>query len=349
MWTKAARRLKLTARTLLGRAAPARAVPAREVPAISAAEVAEARQFFPLDKFFIFGHARSGTTLLARLIRLHPEVHCNYQAHFFSRAPLLESLVDRPEIGDWLGRRSNRWNGGRDLSPLVLRAAADFIMEREARPLGKRIVGDKSPNSLLDGAAVEKLVKVYPDGRLIFIVRDGRDTALSHRFQAFIDTPQSLNAEDRRIRADFIADPQPFLGGERSLFTPTGLRRAAEGWVRNVHDTDAQGQALLSDHYLSLRYEDLLAAPEAELRRLWTFLGAAEAADDLAGAIAAALASNPDADWQQEKAGEIAGPLQKGKAGSWRELFTAADRQLFNAVAGETLRRWRYDLDPEAA
>ena len=47
--------------------------------AITPEEVAQAREFFPLDKFFIYGHARSGTTLLTRLIRLHPEVHCNYQ------------------------------------------------------------------------------------------------------------------------------------------------------------------------------------------------------------------------------------------------------------------------------
>ena len=60
-----------------------------------AGEVAEARTFFPLEKFFIFGHARSGTTMLTRLIRLHPEVHCNYQAHFFTRPPLLESAGSR--------------------------------------------------------------------------------------------------------------------------------------------------------------------------------------------------------------------------------------------------------------
>jgi hypothetical protein len=65
----------------------------RDIPPISEEEVAEAKSFFPLEKYFIFGHARSGTTMLARLIRLHPEVHCNYQAHFFTRAPLLESLV----------------------------------------------------------------------------------------------------------------------------------------------------------------------------------------------------------------------------------------------------------------
>src|SRR5215510_3048556 len=94
------------------------------IPAITHEEVAEIKQFFPREKFFIFGHARSGTTLLMRLLRLHPEVHCNYQAHFFTRKPLIKSLVDSPEAEEWLTRKSIRWNQGRDLPPLVLRAAA---------------------------------------------------------------------------------------------------------------------------------------------------------------------------------------------------------------------------------
>src|SRR5574341_938460 len=79
------------------------------IPAITPEEVKEVKRFFPRAKFFIFGHARSGTTLLMRLARLHPEVHCNYQAHFFTRKPLLKSLVDSSEIEEWLTRRSNRW------------------------------------------------------------------------------------------------------------------------------------------------------------------------------------------------------------------------------------------------
>src|SRR5215216_4962279 len=116
------------------------------IPGITAEEITEIKQFFRREKFFIFGHARSGTTLLMRLLRLHPEVHCNYQAHFFTRQPLLKSLVNTPEAEEWLSRKSNRWNQGRDLSPLVLRAAADFIMERDAAKEGKHIVGDKSPH-----------------------------------------------------------------------------------------------------------------------------------------------------------------------------------------------------------
>ncbi len=314
-----------------------------EVPAITAEEVREARQFFPRDKFFIFGHARSGTTLLARLVRLHPEVHCNYQAHFFTRTPLLEALVDRPEIESWLSRRSNRWNGGRDLSPLVLRAAADIILEREAMRENKRIVGDKSPNSLLDGRAVQLMNKVYPDARLLFIVRDGRDTVVSHRIQAFIDSPQHLSAEDLQIREAFSRDPAPFMAGQRSLFTEKGLRKAADGWVKNLVETDAEGKRLYDERYLSLRYENLLEAPLAEMERVWAFLTVDSSLNGLAEALAREIQNNPDADWQQEKASQIAAPLQKGKQGSWRELFTERDRQLFKLIAGQALIEWGYE------
>ena len=58
--------------------------------------------------------------------------------------------------------------------PVVMRAAADFILERDAHAVGKSIVGDKSPSSVFHGLAVRKMAAVYPDGRLINIVRDGR-------------------------------------------------------------------------------------------------------------------------------------------------------------------------------
>jgi hypothetical protein len=343
-------RIKLAGRILIKGSVPSSRK--RLVPAITAEEVTEARTFFPLEKFFIFGHARSGTTLLTRLVRLHPQIHCNYQAHFFTRAPLLEALVADDEVGAWLSRRSNRWNQGRDLSPLVLRAASDFIMERDARRVGKGgpgcLVGDKSPNSLLDGEAVRQLVKVYPDARLIFIVRDGRDAVISHRFQAFIDNPQGLAPADRRIREDFARDPEPFLNGQRSIFSENILRQEAGGWVRNVVETNRIAQELFGEQYIHLHYEGLLQHPHEEMDRLWAFLvgtvgaipdGRSSASHE---ALDAELKQNPDADWQQQKAGEIAAALQKGKRGSWREVLTLRDRELFNTIAGETLATWGY-------
>ncbi|GAB4499821.1 MAG: sulfotransferase [Anaerolineales bacterium] len=341
-------RLKTALHILLRGEAPQTAQ-RNPIPAITAEEVDEARAFFPMPKFFIYGHARSGTTLLTRLIRLHPQVHCNYQAHFFSRKPLLQALVNSPEIEGWLTRRSNRWNQGRDLSPLVLRATADFIMERDARRAGKTIVGDKSPNSLLDGEAVRLMQQVYPDARLIFIVRDGRDAAVSHRFQAFIDIERSLSAEDLRIRADFTANPQPFFDGTRAIFTEKGIRAAAEGWVKNVRETDAEGKARYGEQYIALRYEDLLTDPHAQMKRLWQFLGADVSDPALDDLLTAEMHQNPDADWQKQKAADLVSPLEKGKQGSWRNLFTLRDKQIFDAVAGETLRSWNYPATLEDA
>ncbi len=338
------KRLSLARRALFDGTLPG-AVARREIPPITEEEIAEVKSFFPLEKFFVFGHARSGTTLLARLLRLHPEVHCNYQAHFFTRPPLLQSLVADEEIGAWLSRRSNRWNRGRDLSPVVLRVVGDFILEREARLKGKRIVGDKSPNSLMHGESVRLMHKLYPEARLIFIVRDGRDAAVSHRFQSFIDSPQHLDAEDRRIRHDFAQNPEPFLNGERSIFTQRSIRHAAEGWAENVIETDRVGQQLYGERYCALRFEDMLANPWEQISRLWGFLGADLSHPGLYDLLQAEMEQNPDAAWQQQKAGNLVQPLQKGKRGTWRELFTARDREIFKRIAGDALIAWGYETD----
>jgi len=314
----------------------------REIPAITDEEVAEARFFFPMDKFFVFGHARSGTTILARLIRLHPEVHCDYQAHFFTRPPLLESLVADEAFGKWLARRSNRWNRGKDLSPVFLRAAADFTLEREARRVGKQIVGDKSPSSLMDGKAVLLMHKVYPEARLIYIVRDGRDTVLSHRFQTFIDLPDHLSKEDLQIRSDFSQNPDPFLEGKRSIFTEKGIFQAAEGWVRNVGETNQLGESLYKERYFSLRFEDLMQNPWEKLLQIWLFLGASQPDAQLQDQLIEEMEQNRDAQWQEQKSIEIARSLQKGKQGSWKEIFTPRDQEIFHKVAGKTLETWGY-------
>jgi hypothetical protein len=321
---------------------PATDIARINIPDITAEEVDEVNSFFPMRKFFIFGHARSGTTLLARLIRLHPEVHCNWQAHFFTRPPLLQSLVANSEVGTWLSRRDNRWNRGKDMSGIVQRVVADYILEREAKSLGKVIVGDKSPSSLLNGRAVTLMHKVYPDAQLIFIVRDGRDAALSHRFQAFIDQPQYLSKADQKIRDAIIQNPEAFQRGDQSVFTEQRIRQAAKSWVNNVEETEANSQGLYEQTHYSLRYEDLLAQTWHELVKIWLFLGAKSPNDDLVDTVNDELNQNPDAQWQQEKASDIAGILQKGKQGSWKEIFTPRDRDIYWSIAGDTLTKWGY-------
>jgi hypothetical protein len=313
------------------------------IPEITVEEIAEIRQFFPREKFFIFGHARSGTTLLMRLARLHPEVHSNYQAHFFTRQPLLKSLVNTPEAEEWLTRKSNRWNQGRDLSPLILRAAADFIMERDAAREGKMIVGDKSPSSTIHGQAVRDLHAVYPDAKLIYIVRDGRDVLISERFRNFVEESKFLSAEDKRILEDLRKDQDQFTNGSRSIFTETFIRRVAKGWVQNLQETEDEARRLFGDRYFGMRYENMLSTPFEEMTRLWKFLGVKKVDDALEKAIQAELSSNPDEEWQAKRNEEIASFLPKGQAGNWQRLFTEKDKSVFKEVTGEILIRWGYE------
>ena len=315
------------------------------IPVITPEEVAEIKQFFPREKFFIFGHARSGTTLLMRLARLHPEVHCNYQAHFFTRRPLLKSLVDSPEAEEWLARKSNRWNHGLDLSPLVLRAAADFIMERDAAREGKMIVGDKSPSSTIHGQAVRDMHAVYPDAKLVYIVRDGRDVLISERFRNFVEESRFLSADDKRIIGELRKDLTPFTNGTRSIFTETFIRRVTKGWAANLQETEAEGRRLYGRRFLGLRYEDLLKDPFKELTRLWKFLGVKKIDKSLERKIKVELKSNPDEEWQARRNEEIASFLPKGQAGNWSRLYTDRDKFIFKEVAGEMLVKWGYEKD----
>ena len=315
------------------------------IPAITDEEVAEIKQFFPREKFFIFGHARSGTTLLMRLVRLHPDVHCNYQAHFFTRYPLLKSLVNTPDADEWLTRKSNRWNQGRDLSPLVLRTAADVILERDAAREGKMIVGDKSPSSTIHGQAVRDMHAVYPDAKLVYIVRDGRDVLISERFRNFVEESKFLSAEDKRIIEDLRKDQTQFTDGTRSIFTETFIRRVAKGWMMNLQETEDEGRRLFGEDYFGMRYEDLLLTPFEEMTQLWKFLGAKKVNKSLAKDIQTEMASNPDEEWQAKRSEGIASFLPKGQAGNWSRLFTARDKVIFKEVAGAMLVKWRYEKD----
>jgi len=315
------------------------------IPAITPEEVAEIKQFFPREKFFIIGHARSGTTLLMRLTRLHPEVHCNYQAHFFTRKPLLKSLVDSAEIEEWLTRKSNRWNHGRDLSPLVLRASADFIMERDAAREGKMIVGDKSPSSVIHGQVVQDMHSLYPDAKIVNIVRDGRDVLISERFRNFVEESKFLTSEDKRIIKELRKDQTPFTNGTRSIFTETFIRNIASRWVKDLSECDAEAQKLYEKNYHTLRYVDLLENPFDEMTKLWKFLGVKKINKSLKKAIQTEMSSNLDKEWQAKRNEGIASFLSKGQAGNWQRLFTEKDKSTFKEVAGTMLVKWGYEKD----
>jgi len=318
-------------------------IPLKELKPIADQELAEIKHLFPLPKYFILGHGRSGTTLLARLIRLHPEIHCNWQAHFFTKRHPLARVLSTMELDEWLGRRSNQWAFEQDLTTPIIRVVCDYIMEREANRLGKRIVGDKSPDSSPD-VAVPILKCVYPDARLIHIVRDGRDAVLSRRFQLFIDAPGVLDPADLEIRDLLQRNRDRFGRGKQSIFTSSWLEKSAMNWAHNVHNTDASAQELFGERYFTLRFEDLISDPVIWMEQVWSFLEASPTIEEVKVEIHEEMKRNPAVEWQESKAIEFVRHLRRGEPGAWRDMFTIEDKHLFERYAGEELTAWGYEV-----
>ncbi len=339
LWGRVGRSLRVRAARVLG------LVPDEvELPALRQEDLVSLREHFPRPKFFLIGYPRSGTTLLARLLRLHPEVHCNWQGHFASGSEDWISRLARPEVLDWLSRPSNRWSEGEALAPAVIRASADWMMERAAGAHGAHWVGDKTPTAR-GGEAVARLALVYPDAHLIAIVRDGRDASLSQRIQAFIDQPETLPLADLRIRSELAGSPAAFGEGGRSLFTTNWLQRVADDWMHTVTEGHRLAQERFGERYQAVRFEDLVDKPWELLELLWRFLEVQTVPSHLQERVSETMKRNPAADWHEEQAPELVASLKRGTAGGWRDWFTREDRALFRDRAGAGLRAWDYPVE----
>ena len=205
---------------------------------------------------FVVGMPRSGTKLLCGLLERHPRLGVTgLETEFL---PWLAHRIGR--FGDL--RRRERFDAfhtemlrhsyfryqaerGRLIDAARWHAAcADFsaagVFEALVRtdagvPRGSgRIWGDKSPSYIDD---LPLLKELYPAAKVLHIVRDVRDYCLSMR---------------KAWGKDML--------------------RAAQRWADGVSKARRDGAALGAD-YLELRYEDLLARTEEELRRTCAFLG----------------------------------------------------------------------------
>lgn len=205
---------------------------------------------------FLVGMPRSGTKLLRALLNGHsrirvPGVETEFLPWLARRRERFGDLRERARFDAFYAQMQRhtyfRWRRehGRLIDAQRWHAAcADFsaaglfegLLRAEVdAPSGSgRIWGDKSPSYIDD---LPLLRELYPAAKVLHIIRDARDHCLSTR---------------KAWGKDML--------------------RAAQRWADGVRKARRDGAALGPD-YLEVRYEDLLARTEEELRRACAFLG----------------------------------------------------------------------------
>ncbi len=313
--------------------------------------------------FFLVGRAKSGTSWLMRTLDAHPEILCRGEGRIFGRdyrredikgmqsktiqpSSLYRAILDAEYLNAWIER--SVWTRGDDadrhLTNLTRLAANYFLTEKLAQS-GKRIVGDKTP--FLSADILQEIGEIYPGAKVIHIIRDGRDVAVSsmhHLWKHSIDLAghQDLEPEEIEKRDAYRADPQAFVESGEGLFTEKRLRSLAGNWSEVVRKARHDGPRLLGKNYTETRYEDLLWEPEEEVARLLRFLGA-DASEEVVRACVESASFERWSRGRQRGREDSMSLLRKGVAGDWKGVFTVADRSVFKEAAGEALVELGYE------
>lgn len=267
---------------------------------------------------FVVGCPRSGTGLVRDLLRSHPRLSLPPESYFIPTYHRAWGDPGSDRAAQALGRRILRlrrvraW--GIELEPEAFdgcrsfAAVVDRIYRAFAAREGKARWGDKTPHYALE---VPALLELFPKARIVHVVRDGRDVALS------------------LVRAPFGAN---------------NLYAAACTWRRHVLAARAAGRAAPAA-YAEVRYEELLNDPRATMARLCGFVGEpfvdAVLRPDLGarrlGGVRRAPSSSASLAWREE--------IATTNHGRWREAMDTADRALFESLAADTLDELGYEVE----
>jgi hypothetical protein len=211
---------------------------------------------------FITGIGRSGTTLLSTLLNNHPAIHALPEASFivfFIHALGHKKTITRSDIDEifdqielyglthpWVGwdfdaqkvkqDLLSRLQGGEemDFESLCTHVYAQF----QVRGMDKENAGillNKNPGTTL---FLEQIFDVFPDSKFILMVRDYRGNVLSRKQTIYMKTPNVV-----------------FNAFRWRWMTKRALA------FKKAHP----------DRVIVVRYEDLTADPESELRKICDF------------------------------------------------------------------------------
>ncbi len=269
---------------------------------------------------FLLGSQRSGTTMLRLMLNNHPSFAIPHESAFIT---IYYRKLQK--YGD-LGQVDNARRLLEDVSrhPLVKRGKlvtdpdailsypirdysgfVDAIFRAYADSLGKARWGDKTPFYTPD---IDILRLVFPDAKIIHLVRDGRDVVVSQKSIEWMSS---------------------------------NLPKLIQDWRWKTTIAHKVG-AVLKDDYLEIRYEDLVRHPEENLRRICNFLDEPydptmlEYSDSATGVV-----PEESLKWHRNSIR----PPDPSQLDKWKTQLSKAERTIFEQLAGDTLDLFGYERE----
>lgn len=254
---------------------------------------------------FVVGAPRSGTSFLGRCLGALPELSYHFEPAATQRA------ARYVYSGRWSFGRARRFY--RTVYRWLLRLHLD----------GDLCYADKSPRNCF---IMSFLHRAFPDARVVHIIRDGRDAALSHSKKPWLQAAAAASGEQGIGGHHFGPYARFYVEAERveAFETTSDYHRCIWAWRRHVESALQAGKALSTAQYHELRYERLVRHPEEEGKRLLDFLGifAPSSRRRLLARVQTARADT---------------------VGAWRRELSAAQRRTAEAEAGALLRTLGYE------
>ncbi len=262
---------------------------------------------------FVVGCPRSGTTLLRDLLRAHPRITFPlesrviaelYRSHGEPRDRDDARRIAADLLGTW---DIATWRLGLEPSDLDHHRSFAGLTAQLYDTWARREGKPRwGDKTPLYVLELDTLLALFPSAQVINIVRDGRDVALSLMRQTWGPT-------------------NPYTAGLMWRRTMAAGRRAAG--------------RLPDSTLLSVRYENLLDDPESELRRICDFLGEQFDPAMVSPSRLPTPSGRPNP-WPAHRQAAIDG----SNMGQWVTEMSAAERSVFESVAGDELRLAGYGL-----
>ncbi len=286
---------------------------------------------------FVVGMNRSGTTLLRMMLDAHPDLTIPPETHFVpdlikaareddaTPESALAAMKSAREWGDFGFSDEEMLARLRELPQIKPGPAVRTFYDAYTEQQGKPRWGEKTPTYVQKMRLIQRAI---PEARFVHVIRDGRDVALS--------------VLDRTVRELTAGD-------------------IAKRWQKKI--TKAREDAPKLDHYIEIRYEDLILDTEPVLRQVCEFIElpwddallnyherSADRLKEMARALPAeGRAKELSVERRMATHEMTTKPPSADRVARWRTQMSAEQREGFELIAGDLLDQLGYPTGADAA